>query len=545
MRARLVAVFTVSIVAAATLIPSGSAMAAVKLDNGVGTPAALNNPQCDKALERVKFVYQAWLPCVKPWKDGADNGGATTPGVTASTIKVVIRKAPDETTNTSRSPIKDRATGEFATVEDAAADTLPVYEKVYEQWGRKFEVEVVEMSGSDEAAQRADAVSIIAMKPFAVIDLGGGDVFQSAVAARKILSISPTTGTNEQSIQQSPYRWTAGTDLAASAVLGAEFVGKVLNGKPAEFAGDPALQSKKRVFGVVRSSASGAPELSYAFAELKKRGVKVAQDLTYTLPTDTTQIAASAQEQAPTMIAKFKDAGVTSVLVLSDYQVTSALTVAATKNEYRPEWVSMGYGYVDIAALSRTFDKSQWKQAFGVLGLYPPVQGVTSGPSDLAFQWYWGPNQGAYSQAVFTAFEILYAGIHMAGPNLTPETFKAGMFARPPTGGAPEGKVTTTARVYGKHAKLPYDEYQTGGDVTLAWWDPDTVGPSVSVSGADAAGVWQFLDGAKRYMRGQLPSEMPPFFDKSKSLHVFPSVPKSDVPPTYECTGCPSATSTS
>jgi hypothetical protein len=545
MRARLVTVFAVSIVAAAALVPSGSALAAVKLDNGVGTPAALNNPQCDKTLERMKFVYQAWLPCVKPWKDGADNGGATTPGVTADTIKVVIRKSPDETTNTGRAPIKDRASGEFATVEDAARDTLPVFEKVYEQWGRKFDVKVVEMSGSDEASQRADAVSIIAMKPFAVIDLGAGDVFESAIAARKILSISPTTGTNEESIQQSPYRWTAGTDLAASAVLGAEFVGKALNGKPAKFAGDPSLQSKKRVFGVVRSSSSSAPELSYAFAELKKRGVKVVQDLTYTLPTDTTQIAASAQEQAPTMIAKLKDSGVTSVLVLSDYQVTSALTAAATKSEYQPEWVAMGYGYVDIAALSRTFDKTQWKHAFGVLGLYPPVQGVTSGPSDLAFQWYWGPNEGAYSQAVFTAFEILYAGVHMAGPDLTPETFKAGMFARPPVGGQPEGQVTTTARVYGKNAKLPYDEYQTGGDVTLAWWDGDTSGPSVSVNGPDAAGVWQFLDGGKRYLRGQVPSDLSTFFDKSQSLNVFPSVPKSDVQPAYECTGCPSATSTS
>src|SRR6476659_1767732 len=313
MRERLLAVVAVSMVAAAMLVPSGTALAAVTLDNGVGTPAALNNPRCDKALGRMKFVYQAWLPCVKPWKDGADNGGATTPGVTPDTIKVVIRKPADETTNTSRAPIKDSASGEFATVEDAARDTLPVFEKVYEQWGRKFDVKVVEMSGSDEAAQRADAVSIIAMKPFAVIDLGAGDVFESAIAARKILSISPTTGTNEQSIQQSPYRWTAGTDLAANAVLGAEFVGKDLNGKPAKFAGDPALQTKKRVFGVVHSAATGAPELSYAFAELKKRGVKVALDLTYTLPTDPAQIAASAQEQAPTMIAKLKDAGVTSV----------------------------------------------------------------------------------------------------------------------------------------------------------------------------------------------------------------------------------------
>jgi hypothetical protein len=37
------------------------------------------------------------------------------------------------------------------TVEDAARDTLPVFEKVYEQWGRTFDVKVVEMSGSDES----------------------------------------------------------------------------------------------------------------------------------------------------------------------------------------------------------------------------------------------------------------------------------------------------------------------------------------------------------------------------------------------------------
>src|SRR5204862_69791 len=86
--------------------------------------------------------------------------------------------------------------------------------------------------------------------------------------------------------------------------------------------------------------------------------------------------------------------------------------------------------YADIGVLARTFDQDEWRHAFGVSGLYMPVQGLTAGPSDLAFQWYWGPNAGAYSQPVVTELEQLYAGIHMAGPKLTPQTFTAGVFSR-------------------------------------------------------------------------------------------------------------------
>lgn len=542
----LISGLVVASLAAAWVVGTGASPsgAAVKLGSGIGTEAAQNNPDCDKALERVKFVYQAWLPCVKPWPDNAKNGGATSPGVTATSVKVVVRKQPDAVTAASNNPIRDRATGAITDAQAAFRDSAAVFEHAYEQWGRQLEFEFMDLSGTDEAAQRADAVAALAKKPFAVIDLGAGDVFQTTIAAGKVLSLSPTTGTNKQAVEQSPYRWTAGTDTSATAVLGAEFVGKALNGKPAEFAGDSAMKTKKRVFGIVRSTANNAPQIEYVMAELEKYNVKVAEDLTYTPPLDTSTNRAVADQNAPTLIAKFKDAGVTSIIVLADATMTGALTRAASANSYNPEWISMGFGFIDIAALSRTFEQDQWSRAFGVLALYPPVKNVTAGPSDLAFQWYWGTRAGAYNQAIFTQLEILYAGMHMAGPKLTPETFKEGMFARPPTGGAAEGKVTDTARLYGKKANLPYDEYLTGGDVTLAWWDAKTVGPSVSVAIADAAGVWQFVDGAKRYVKGDLPSKMPPFFDATKGLNVFPAVPSTDTPPSYPCVGCPSATPT-
>jgi hypothetical protein len=523
---------------------------AVTLDNGVGTKAALNGPQCDAERGRIKFVYAGWVPCVKPFAKGANNGGATYQGVTKDSIKVVVRKPPDAITDKGRNPIKDRATGQITTVDDAVRDTLPIFEKTYQQWGRKVDVQVVEASGADEAAQRADAVSVLAMKPFAVVDVTshasgsgtdyGSSVFLTSIAKQKVLALGGNSP-NKLSIAQDPYRWPLNIDFAANALLGAELITKNLAGKPAQYAGDAALQSKKRVFGLVRSESDLAPDFQPMFDELEKGRVKVAQDLTYTPPLDATQVSAAADEAAPTLVAKLKDSGVTTILALpNEYQMTSALTKAASKNDYHPEWIVMGVGNIEIAALARTFDQDQWKHAFGVSGIYMPVQGLTAGPSDLAFQWYWGPNAGSYSQPVVTEFELLFAGIHMAGPKLTPETYKAGMFSRPAVGGAAEGQVTSTGRYYGKTAKLGYDEYLTGGDVALIWWDTETVGPSVAVNLADSAGVYQHLDGGKRYIKGQIPSNVK-FFDRSNSINVITTVPPKDVQPDYPCEGCPSS----
>jgi hypothetical protein len=517
-------------------------VAAAGLDNGVGTQAALNGPQCDKERGRIKFVYQGWVPCVKPWPANGDNGGATAPGVTKSSIEVVVLKAPDQTTRESRSPIKDRATGEFATVEDSVRDTLPIFEKTYQQWGRKLDVEVVEQSGTDEAAQRADAIKVAAMKPFAVVDLTAGNVFESEIASKKILVVGGSSP-NKLSIAQSPYRWPVALDYGTTALLGAEFIGKNLAGKKASFAGDDSLQAKKRVFGAVRSDAPTAPDFQPAFDELARHKVKVAQDLTYTPPLDASQLPTAAEEVAPTLVAKLKDSGVTSVLVLpTDYQVTAAMTKAATNNDYHPEWVVMGVGNVEIAALARTFDQDQWKHAFGVSGLWVPVRDITAGPSDVAFQWYWGPSAGAYSQGVFADFELLFAGIHMAGPSLTAQNFRAGIFSRPPTGGVAEGHVTDAGRFYGKKAGLPYDEYLTGGDVTIVWWDSETTGPSVAVNLPPAKGVYQFIDGAKRYRKGDLPANVTgSLFEGADSIFALDTTPASDLAPDYPCGGCPSS----
>src|SRR6478609_2003488 len=104
-----------TVVAAALVTPlgaAGAAVAAVKAPPGAGTPvaasgigtsAALDNPKC-KHDDPKYGVYGRFNGttvgggpiCVKPWKDGDDNGGATSPGVTKDAVTVVA-VVPNET----------------------------------------------------------------------------------------------------------------------------------------------------------------------------------------------------------------------------------------------------------------------------------------------------------------------------------------------------------------------------------------------------------------------------------------------------------------
>ena len=80
---------------AATIKPPSGAGKPVAA-SGIGTSAALNNPKCKHdnpnygVYGRFNGTTVGGGPiCVKPWKDGDDNGGATSSGVTKDAITVV------------------------------------------------------------------------------------------------------------------------------------------------------------------------------------------------------------------------------------------------------------------------------------------------------------------------------------------------------------------------------------------------------------------------------------------------------------------------
>src|SRR5207244_7315846 len=144
-----------------TAPPKGGATAtaaakAVNLSQfpGVGTPAALDNPRCDKARGRLKLP-SLWAPlCVVAWPAGADNGGATAQGVTADSIRIVWRLGAS-----SNASDDDKAKTQILS-------TLKIWNDNTELWGRKLDVRFFKATGEDEIAQRADAVQAATLKPF-------------------------------------------------------------------------------------------------------------------------------------------------------------------------------------------------------------------------------------------------------------------------------------------------------------------------------------------------------------------------------------------
>src|SRR5258705_454505 len=114
----------------------------------------------DAIRKRMKVSFTRAAPCAVPWPAGADNGGATTGGVTKDTIRIVIYNPPNDPNSPPIGGGSDDAL--LASWKKASAP----YERFYRQWGRKVQYTVFDGTGNDEVAQRADAIKIAALHPF-------------------------------------------------------------------------------------------------------------------------------------------------------------------------------------------------------------------------------------------------------------------------------------------------------------------------------------------------------------------------------------------
>ena len=540
------------VAAPATLVVHAAQAATVKpvAAAGIGTEAARNAPWCDPKDARIAIPHQSRPRCVRPLEKGESNGGATYAGVDKDSIKVVAIVPTKEQQRAAVGqpgvvPPTNRATNAPGYLEDAVVDWLTVLEETHPTWGRKIEFVVFNPTGTSEEAQRADALAVIAMKPFAVMNAavtsntatGAGPAFVAAIASAKIL-VFTATGTNQDAAAQAPYRWQAVFDNDASAVNGAEFIGKALVGETAKWAGDPALRTKTRVFGAIYPDRN----LTFDYFEdtfAKHKGAKLTTKVQYTVPLDPGMIAASNQQEAPILMAKLKEEGVTSVIVYTSSAMVREAMKAATNLNYFPEWIFPGLGVLDLEVITRGFDPAQLPHAFGIGSLLINVANGTD-PATTYFNWYWGTNQGTYSAGVLSYLKMFITGVMQAGPKLTPQTFQQALFSGGPSGGAASNSVQSYMSGFGRSAGLPYDEYSTIGlDYAMMWWNPNATGKS-KISPVEGKGMFMYLNNGKRYHAGQWPKGEPKFFDPGASIMQFDTMPPTEIPKDYPCKGCPS-----
>jgi hypothetical protein len=549
-------VLIASAIPAAAVVTRPPGAAKPTAGSGIGTAAALDNPRCvhDDPEYRPYGRFNSMLVgegpvCVKPWKAGSDNGGATSRGATADRVTVVF-VLPNEQQRAGLSaaagtaPV-NRATGAPGTLEDAVHDYMLPLLQYYETWGRDIDVHFVTSSGNDESAQRADAVTITALEPFAVVDLitTGLDVLDAEIAKAKILVWGAAT-TTEKALAQAPYRWGL-SDAQASAINTAEVIGKQLVGKKAKFAGSDDLRGRTRRFGAVFIPT--LIDIDGFTDQLKRYEGTLTSESPYESSGTTFGDDTLAQSQAPTLITRMKNAGVTTVILWSDVAMNRALTAQATNQDWHPEWFVTGALFQDLGLFARGYDQDQFAHAFGLSSLFPytrpdpdPEVAELAGPN-APLNWYWGPGVGTTAQSsIPSRVGWVLNGIHAAGPNLTPKTFRQGLFSIPARGGAASGYTTSFLVGYGRTPGLPYDEYlQLGLDFAPMWWDAATTGAS-NGTGTQGKGVVRYIDGAKRYRSGTWPSKPFPWFEEEGTVVDFattqPPIPVSAGP----CSDCPS-----
>lgn len=479
---------------------------------------------CDTETGRVKVPIADPAPCIEPWDETADNGGATAQGVTADEILVVLYKGQPD-------PLQQ------ALIEGAGADTDPnavnqtsqdyinLFTDVYETYGRKVRIEVVEASGGpdDATAAQADAIKAIDLKPFAVIGSPTTSAWYQEIVDAGIVCVGCSTAESQEQVDAgAPYLWPTGMSPEQADAHLLEMVGKQFVGKPATFAGDEALHDQERVFGWVQAETETGEYTARndAFEEqlAEEYDGEIASRFTYLF--DPGQGA----DIATTAIARMKEAGVTTIILSVDPLIPANITKEATAQDYFPEWIIGPSVLADTTIFGRTFDQEQWAHAVG-LGLTAARADREQSDSYLVYEWYFGTPPPVNSNAVLSPSPERFAlGVHLAGPNLTPETFEQGLFR------APRGETgLTVARDSWGEGVWPTTDHNSSDDATAIWWNATATGKDET--GNEGTGMLAYVAGGQRYLPGEWPTDPIPWFEEEGSITLYEERP--DAPPDY------------
>jgi len=501
-------------------------------------------PHCDTTTGMVAIPILLPPPCVPAASaSSAPNGGATSPGVTATTIKVGYFSAkPDPTFDALL-----RAAGAYdtpANTDKAYEDYAQIYQNVYELYGRKVQLVRINGSGTstDEVAAKADADQAAADGVFAV--MGGptqAESFETELARKHILCLGSCVISSPASTlaEDAPYLWGTGPTPEQTALMTTSLIKAQLLGKDAVYAG-AALKNQPRKFALLSyDTPDGEYKASWDqfYDDIKATGAPVVGHVSYFLN------LATLTTDARTIATKLKATGATTIVFTGDPIFPEYLTKAMTAQNYFPEWLMAGTVYADTNVFARTFDQQQWQHAFG-LQLIPARVPKTSQDSYTLHEWWFGtppPTQNNYS-IVKGDVELLMDGLQLAGPNLTPDTFRDGLYHVPPPTNGPTLKAIST---YGNHGFWQGTDYGGLDNAGILYWDPNAVGEDeVGVVGK---GMYRLVNGGLRYLPGQWPTTPIKLFDPAGTVTIYPAnqipaelLPKSEPVPA----NAPAATKT-
>ncbi|MCA1721098.1 MAG: hypothetical protein LC779_08420 [Actinobacteria bacterium] len=192
---------------------------------------------------------------------------------------------------------------------------------------------------------------------------------------------------------------------------------------------------EERVYGFLYTEYPPLVDAAPVIIErLRASGVNIPDDAVATLDPS----LATAQQQAPNVVAKFRNAGVNTV-IMPDAGAPLNFTHAAQPS-FHPDYFVWPCAGMDTPGMARLFDPTQWERAAGLTCYDQEFNpDLTHGTEARQTEWYAQYREGGGGSEAPSPTPLVYSsllpflvGMTYAGPDPTVEGFRAGLDAFQP-----------------------------------------------------------------------------------------------------------------
>jgi hypothetical protein len=462
-----------------------------------------------------QVTWSSYAPACEPAWHG-NNGGATAPGVTATTITLTYRQAASAILQELFTLVPPTTVGTNAEAIQTLQSYINVFNKNFELYGRHVVLVpytgqgnfIDEDTGTGGPQAQADAITVAdQLHAFADMSLIDSSVtYTQDLQNQKVIAFGLYQQSQQWYSQNAPWQYTPGPNCTKSAQAIAALYGKQLKGLPAQFA-QGALRTQPRKLGIFYTSVPTQQQCEQELVQdLAAYGVTPAAQAGLAFDISTLP------NESSTAIAQMKQAGVTTIICVGCDPISPRYYFAsATADNYYPEWFFQAL-YAANATDSDKFirllpaDQRQDLMTTGVSDTNPALSeavhaydlGNTT-PGDHIIPAY---------ILVYGSILAFFDALQEAGPNLTPANFQAAMKAIPQSSAG--GELGGWNGSYG-----PYDP---ASSFQILKWTNNETSP---IDGQ--RGTYQVCNNGSVYSYDGAGSELPS--SKPLSCSVIPQVP--------------------
>ncbi len=428
-------------------------------------------------------------PCIAFWE--GDNGGATSVGVTADEIRVAV-------------PFDNNAVQQLGALRGRLLAAYQAYfNERYELYGRRLvfvdtsqdHIGNPSVDQEQAAATRAATLEVFASSSS---EAYAGYPYARALAREGIVSAGHSHFSESELAAEHPFMWQYPASFERLLQYLGSFSCARLARKPALHAGDAQMRSRTRKLALLMDGEAASLNVDVLVSQVKNCGGGEVQ---------VERVTAESGNGNPSALAlKLSNGDNTTVICLCNTLAIPIYQTATISALYRPEWVLSSFILNDLAWTTKLFPE---QDVFGITIL--PRQHLAA--EDVSIQALNEVDPGPWNQAqidrsanrqqvigsLYRDLLILVAGMQLAGPKLTADSFARGLqqasFPNPETA---------------LHAG--YAGFGPGHTMTIDaaefWWNAT----APSYYSGDGTGRHCYVDGGVRRRVNNWPSAGDPFF---------------------------------